>query len=289
MQRSGSICLWRGQLCGLVICERPHRRPLAGGPPADSWARTYPGTSVCDPARVEGAQGVQPCRDGKVVWQRVAGLVTRVPTSGMIVPDMGRQTVVLRVGLADALFGRVQQRVLSLLFGQPDRRFQSAELIRLAKGGTGAVHRQLGRLVTAGLVTATPVGNQRHYQANRDSAVFEELHRLVVKTVGVAEPLRRALRAKLAAIRAAFVYGSVAKGTDKAKSDIDLMVISDSLRYADIFEALQPAEASLARTVNPTVMTAARWRAKRARADSFVARVAAQHRIFVIGSDDDLT
>ena len=215
-------------------------------------------------------------------------MVTSVPKSGMIIPEMGRLDAAPRVGLADALFGRVQQRVLALLFGQPDRRFQSAELIRLAKGGTGAVHRQLGRLVAAGLVTATAIGNQKHYQARRDSAVFEELHGLIVKTVGVAEPLRRALRHKVDAIRAAFVYGSVAKGNDKAMSDIDLMVISDSLHYADVFEALSAAETSLARTVNPTVMTVAQWRAKRARADSFAARVAKQPRIFVIGSDDDL-
>ena len=88
--------------------------------------------------------------------------------------------------------------------------------------------------------------------------------------------------------RAAFVYGSVAKGTDRARSDIDLMVISDSLRYSDLFETLQTAEAVLGRTINPTVMTVAQWRAKRAKGDSFAARVAGQPRVFVIGSDDDL-
>jgi predicted nucleotidyltransferase len=206
----------------------------------------------------------------------------------MIIPEMGTRRAGPRVGLADALFGRVQQRVLALLFGQPDRRFQSAELIRLAEGGTGAVHRELGRLVAAGLVTVTALGNQKHYQALRDSAIFEELHGLIAKTVGVAEPLRRALRPKVDAIRAAFVYGSVAKGSDKATSDIDLMVISDSLHYADVFGALSGAEADLGRTVNPTVLTAAQWRAKRAHSHSFVARVAKQPRIFVIGSDDDL-
>ena len=214
--------------------------------------------------------------------------MTNVPELGMIVPEMGRTTSRPRAGLADALFTPVQQRVLGLLFGQPDRRFQSAELIRLAKGGVGAVHRQLGRLAEAELVTVTRSGNQKHYQACRDSPVFEALHQLVVKTVGVAEPLRQALARKARAIRAAFVYGSVAKGTDRARSDIDLMVISDSLRYADLFETLQPAEAALGRTVNPTVMTLAQWRTKRARQDSFAARVASQSRVFVIGSDDDL-
>ena len=214
--------------------------------------------------------------------------VTVVPEMGMIIPEMGTTSSKPRTGLADALFTPVQQRVLGLLFGQPDRRFQSAELIRLAKGGVGAVHRQLGRLVETDLVTVTRSGNQKHYQARRDSPVFEELHSLIVKTVGVAEPLRQALARKAPAIRAAFVYGSVAKGTDRARSDIDLMVISDSLRYSDLFEVLQTAEAVLGRTVNPTVMTVAQWRAKRARADSFAARVAGQPRVFVIGSDDDL-
>jgi len=182
----------------------------------------------------------------------------------------------------------VQQRVLGLLFGQPDRRFQSAELIRLAKGGVGAVHRQLSRLAASDLLTVTRTGNQKHYQARRDSPVFEELHGLIVKTVGVAEPLRQALAPRAGAIRAAFVYGSVAKGSDRAKSDIDLMVLSDSLRYAVLFATLQRAEARLGRTINPTVMTAAQWRAKRARTDSFAARVAAGPRVFVVGSEDDL-
>jgi predicted nucleotidyltransferase len=134
----------------------------------------------------------------------------------------------------------------------------------------------------------TRTGNQKHYQARRESPVFEELHGLISKTVGVAGPLRQALAPRAKAIRAAFVYGSVAKGTDRARSDIDLMVVSDSLRYADLFESLQKAETALGRKVNPTVMTLAQWRAKRSQADSFAARVAAGPRVFVIGSDDDL-
>lgn len=211
-----------------------------------------------------------------------------VPKTGMIVPDMGRQGSTSRAGLAGALFTPVQQRVLGLLFGQPDRRFQSAELIRLARGGVGAVHRQLARLASSGLLTVTRTGNQKHYQASQDSPVFDDLHGLIVKTVGVAEPLRRALGPRAKAIRAAFVYGSLAKGTDKAGSDIDLMVISQSLTYPDVFKAVQSAEARLGRSVNPTVMTPAQWRAKRSRADTFVAKLAGQPRVFVIGSDDDL-
>jgi predicted nucleotidyltransferase len=206
----------------------------------------------------------------------------------MIVPNMGRRAASATTSLADALFSPVQKRVLALLFGQPDRRYQSAELIRLADSGTGAVHRQLSRLAEAGWVTVLRAGNQKHYQANRACPAFTELHGLVVKTVGLVEPLRQALAPKAKGIRAAFIFGSVARGADTARSDIDLMVISERLSYPDIFEAVQGAEVVLARPVNPNVMSLAEWRVKRAKKDSFAARVAGQHRLFVIGSEDDL-
>src|SRR4030081_2360439 len=104
---------------------------------------------------------------------------------GTIVPEMGRIQGLRKSAVASALFTPVQQRVLALLFGQPDRRFQSAELIRLAAGGTGAVHRQLQRLSDAGLVTVTRDGNQKYYAATADAPVFAELRGLIVKTVGI--------------------------------------------------------------------------------------------------------
>lgn len=204
----------------------------------------------------------------------------------MIIPDMG--ILLDSPSLADALFSPVQQRVLALLFGQPDRRFQSGEIIRLVDSGTGAVHRQLGRLADAGWLTVTPIGNQRHYQANRDSPAFAELRGLIVKTVGMVEPLRQALQPFGEAIRAAFVYGSLAKGSDTARSDIDLMIIADALSYPDLFAALQSAESVLARKVSPNITTFNLWRAERARKDTFAERISKQPRLFVIGSQDDI-
>ena len=205
----------------------------------------------------------------------------------MIIPNMGTKARD-RIGLADALFSPVQRRVLGLLYGQPQRRFQSAELIRLAGSGTGATHRLLTRLAAAGLVTVTRTGNQKHYQANEDSPVFAELHRLIVKTTGLADPLRQALTPQAGDIHAAFVYGSVASGTEKASSDVDLMVVSDTMNHADLFEILQAVEQTLARRVNPTVMTLGEWRAMQAEPDSFAARIAEGARLWLIGSDDDL-
>jgi predicted nucleotidyltransferase len=205
----------------------------------------------------------------------------------MIVPEMGKQIRKAPVSaIASALFTPVQQRVLGIVFGQPERRFQSAELIRLAGSGTGAVHRQLQRLVEAGLVAVSRDGNQKYYKAKKDSSVYAEVHGLIVKTVGIVEPLRAALATVAGRIDLAFVFGSVAKGSEHGASDLDLLVVTDTLAYADVYSALENAERTLGRTINPTVFTRAEWKRKRSRKDSFAARITAQRRLFVIGTDD---
>jgi predicted nucleotidyltransferase len=191
-------------------------------------------------------------------------------------------------GLADALFSRTQQRVLGLLFGQPGRSFYANEIIQLARGGSGSVQREIARLVQSGLVTVRAVGNQKHYQANPASPLFDELCGIVMKTVGLAEPLRDALRSLAPRIRSAFVYGSVAKRADVAASDIDLMLISDSLTYADVFSALEKASEQLGRPVNPTILSS-KDLARRTKSDNaFVKRVLTQPKIWLIGEDGDL-
>jgi predicted nucleotidyltransferase len=191
-------------------------------------------------------------------------------------------------GIADALFSTGQQRVLGLLFGQPERSYYANELIALAGGGSGAIQRELAQLERAGLVTVRRVGSQKHFQANAGSLLFDELTSIVRKTFGLAGPLREALAPLGKRIAAAFVYGSVAKGRDTARSDIDLIVISDKLAYPDIYAVLEPLHERLGRQVNPTVYTRTML-ARRIKSDnSFVKRVLEQPKIWIIGSDDDL-
>lgn len=188
---------------------------------------------------------------------------------------------------ADALFPAVQQRVLALLFGQPERRFLSAELIDLVGSGTGATHRVVKRLAEAGLVLEEVEGRQKYYRANADSPVFEELAGLIRKTVGLVDPLRAALLPLADRVRAAFVYGSIAVGEEGAGSDIDLMVIADELDYSTLFEALEQAERRLGRTVNANLVTSAEWRRKVSEPDGFIPRLEEGPRLFVLGSEDD--
>lgn len=194
----------------------------------------------------------------------------------------------IRYSLADALFSGLQQRLLAVLFGQPDRSFYGNELLRLTGTGRGALQRELEKLVSAELVTVTAIGNQKHYQANPASPIFAELRGIVLKTMGLADVLRTALNAVADRIRMAFVFGSVAKGTDTATSDIDLMVVTDALSYADLFEGLATAEQVLGRKVNPTLYTPAALAEKARAENSFVLRVLSQPKIFLIGAEDEL-
>lgn len=191
-----------------------------------------------------------------------------------------------RLSLADALFTTTQQRVLGLLFGQPDRSFYGNELIALVQGGSGAVQRELARLVQSELVTVRASGNQKHYQANAASPIFLELCAIAQKTVGLADPILAALIPFRERIGAAFIYGSIARRQDTAASDVDVMVVSDEVGYADLFEALESAGRQLGRAINPTVYSSQEFTEKLRRGNAFLKRVMAQPRIWLVGSAD---
>jgi predicted nucleotidyltransferase len=209
----------------------------------------------------------------------------------MLLPTLGpraKRGQPHRTSLADALLTRTQQRVLGLLFGQPGRSFYASEVIRVAGTGSGAAQRELARLETSGLVAGRRIGQQKHYQANAASPLFHELQSIVLKTVGLAEPVRKALKPLSSGIRAAFVYGSVAKAADHSGSDIDLMVISDSLTYGEVFGALERAAKAVGRPLNPTVYTVAEFSRRTRDENTFVARVLEQPKVWIIGSEHDL-
>ena len=177
--------------------------------------------------------------------------------------------------LADALFSSTQQRVLGLLFGQPERSFFATEIIGLAASGSGAVQRELKRLSDSGLVTLTRVGNQCHYRANADSPLFAALHDIVVKTSGLAEPIRSALSPLAGRILAACVYGSVAAGADRSSSDIDVLVVADGVSLEEVYAALEAAEKRLARTISVTLYTPAEFHRRQSAGNPFLTKLLA--------------
>jgi predicted nucleotidyltransferase len=187
------------------------------------------------------------------------------------------------MSIASALFSDSQSRVYRWLFGQPEREFHLSELRRLTGLGSASLQRELNRLAAAGLVRSERVGNLRRFRANPQSPVYSELITLTRKTLG-AEPLLREALAPLAPdLQAAWIYGSVAKETDTAQSDIDVMLVGDNLPLGKVLELLLPLEAQLGRKINPTCYTPEEFRRRRSKADSFVNRVLAQPVIPLIG------
>ena len=191
------------------------------------------------------------------------------------------------IGLANALFSATRQRVLRLLFTSQERDFSIKELIDKAEAGSGAVQREVARLVDSGLVQVKMQGRQKRYKANPDSPIYPELSSLVSKLLGPEQQVEDALQPISDQIDLALLYGSVAKGIDHAGSDIDLMLVSDTLTLAEVFEALEPAEIKLSRTINPTLYKHEEFKKRRDKQNSFLRKVLEGRYILLKGSIDE--
>ena len=192
------------------------------------------------------------------------------------------------IPIGSALFSRTQQQLLGLLFGHPQRSFYLRELIARAGIGRGTVQRELETMSDAGIISVKKIGNQKHYQASVVCPIYEELLSIVRKTFGIADVLRRALLPVDKKIDLAFVYGSIAKGEESAKSDIDVMLIGNKLSYGEVVDLLMAVKRKLGRPVNPTIYTPKQLRDKLKSGDSFVSRILKQDILWIKGDRDVL-
>lgn len=185
--------------------------------------------------------------------------------------------------IGDALLTKTQQRVLSLLFNSPEHTYYLNEIVRLAAVGKGSVSRELEKLCAAGLLTVSKQGNQNHYQANPNSPIFNELKAIIQKTFGIADVIQTALTPLLPQLIYAFIYGSVAQGTEHAGSDIDLMLVGDDISYSAAMELLASTEKRLGRKINPSVYTVAEFENRKATNQHFIKRVMEQPKLWLKG------
>ncbi|MGK7296279.1 MAG: nucleotidyltransferase domain-containing protein [Candidatus Wenzhouxiangella sp. M2_3B_020] len=185
--------------------------------------------------------------------------------------------------MADALFSSTRQKMLALLFAQPGKAYTLSELIERARAGSGAVQREIVRFVDSGLVLQEGSGRPKRYRANPASPVHEELCGIARKLFGPAEVVRKALESLRDRIELALVYGSVAKGTDRADSDIDVLIVSDELLLEDVYSVLEDAEQAVGRKVNPTLYTVEEFRRRRDEGSPFLADVLAGEFIVLMG------
>ncbi len=209
-------------------------------------------------------------------------MLSIVPNIGTIVPGMSTQVL----SLSKVLFGQSRRSILALLYGHADEQFYLREIARRAGTGIGATQRELGQLTDAGLLHRLRRGNQVYYRANRENPIFEELKSILAKTSGIRDTLQEGLARLADRVKLAFVYGSIARGEEKASSDVDLMVVGN-VSFQDVVAALSEIERKLGREVNPTVFGPREFREKLAAKNHFLSSVAKEKKLFVIGDESE--
>ena len=188
--------------------------------------------------------------------------------------------------LAHHLLGQTRSAVLSALLLHPEASLHVRELARVTGASAGSLHRELRTLSGLGLLIRQEVGRQVHYRANAQCPVFEELAGLLRKTAGLDDVLREALAPLGDKVSLAFVYGSVAAGTERPTSDVDVMVLGEA-SFADVSIALADVRSSLRRDVNATTYAPDDFAHKAAQDRGFARRVAESPRIWLVGGEDD--
>jgi len=177
--------------------------------------------------------------------------------------------------------------VLALLFGHVDQAFYLREIVRQTAAAHGAVQREVKNLSAAGILLRTTRGRNVYYQADPQCPIFSELRGMIMKTAGVAEPLRAALTPLAKRISVAFIYGSFARLEPRGSSDLDLLIIGE-VEFGDVVSSLSPTQEKLGREINPTVYPEAEFRKKLAERHHFLTSVLTEPKIFIIGDESEL-
>ena len=216
-------------------------------------------------------------------------ILTGVALKATIVANMATKKLrqVGQANLGELLFGAYRRQVLALLLMHPEQSFHVREIARITGKPAGTLYRELNSLTEAGLLVRSPFGNQVHHRANPACPIYEELRGILRKTFGVADVLREALEPFSGQVGIAFVYGSVARGDERASSDVDVMIIG-KLKFSDAVLALSPAEDILRREVNPHVYSSREFKSKFADGEPFLVRIVEGSKIFLTGGEDDL-
>ena len=193
---------------------------------------------------------------------------------------MGTATI-----LSDTLFGRTRGAVLSVLYGHVGESFYLRQLARLTGKSLGPVQREVRQLVDAGLVTRRIEATRTLYSANRESPVFAEIKSVITKTIGMHDVLNSALEELRRKINLAFVYGSVARSGETARSDVDLMVVG-KVDFSTVVSKVAKAQKALNREINPTVYSVKEFQSKLR--GNFLKNVLAEKKLFIIGDENVL-
>jgi len=189
--------------------------------------------------------------------------------------------------LANALFTKTQQKILGLLYTQPDKTFYTNEIIRTTGMGVATIKRELDRMVAADILSLTKIGNQHHYQARKDGLIYAEIHSIVIKTFGISGVIKQALEPLSKEIDSAFIFGSIASGSETMNSDIDLMLVGN-LSFSGVVGATYETQQVLGREINPKIYSREEWNKRVDAKDAFILNVLSKPYMEVMGNINEL-
>lgn len=172
-------------------------------------------------------------------------------------------------------------KVLAFLLLNAEEECHLREIARRAGVPLQAAQRELDNLERIALVQRTRRGRQVFFRVETSHPLFPDLRALLLKSDGLADPLREALE-RVDGVRAAAVYGSVAAGTDTGRSDVGLLVVGSADAIA-LHEAISTVEARLGRPVNYTLLSVRELGVRKRRKEPFLTRVLSGSLIPVLG------
>ena len=185
------------------------------------------------------------------------------------------------------LFSEYRRRVLALLLLHPAERYHVREIARLTNTAAGTLHRELSKLAQSKVLLREQSGNQVYYQANRNFPIYTELASILKKTSGLVNVLFDFLSPLAEKIEVAFVFGSVAKGSENLGSDIDVLIIG-AIDFTEVIAALYAAQTSLGREINPKIYSREQWKASLQKQDPFIQEILNNPKLFIMGAEYDL-
>lgn len=187
----------------------------------------------------------------------------------------------------NALFPKTRTDILNATVMHPERWWYMSDLASYLHVSPSSLQRELASLVRAGILLRRKDGNRAYFQPDPQCPFLPELQRLFLKTTGLVDVLRRALKPLSQQINVAFVYGSVARGEELSTSDVDLMVIG-VISLSDIAPLLRQVEKQIKRAVNPTVYSQEEFAKHLKKKNHFLREVLTQKKLFIVGEQGEL-
>ena len=187
----------------------------------------------------------------------------------------------------DALFPKIRQNILAATYNQPEKWWFMSEMADFIKTTPSSLQRELNALVESGILRNRRDGNRLYFQAETDSPIFAPLRELIVQTLGITESLKDSLSVFGEKINIAFIYGSVARREENARSDVDLMLIG-SIGLAEVSPILRDLEQQFNREINPTCYRLEEFQKKVMSGNHFLTEVLGKEKFFLIGEQNEL-